>query len=137
MPESFSGLNLYVHGQGRREAVQVKLLRRFTFRFQEKLVLFLVGEGYDFGFYTGAIAGPYALNLPVEKGRIRQSFTKERCVSSLVKQVQHGSCFRWRTPLFIRRIYGRRFLLPESPYLRNARSVRRCVRGFPFSFVRI
>ena len=73
----FQRCNLYVHRQGRREAVQVKFLRRFTFRFQEKLVLFLVGEGYDFGFYTGAIAGPYTLNLPVEKGRIRQPFTKD------------------------------------------------------------
>ena len=62
----FQCCNLYVHRQGRREAVQVKFLRRFTFRFQEKLVLFLVGEGYDFGFYTGAIAGPYALNLPMD-----------------------------------------------------------------------
>ena len=64
----FQRCNLYVHRQGRGEAVQVKFLRRFTFRFQEKLVLFLIGEGYDFGFYTGAIAGPYTLNLPVEKG---------------------------------------------------------------------
>lgn len=60
MPESFQSLNLYVHGQGRREAVQVKFLSCFTFRLQEKLVLSFIGKGYDFGFYTGAIAGTYA-----------------------------------------------------------------------------
>ena len=40
-------------------------------------MLFFVGEGYDFGFYAGAITGAYTLNLSVEKGRVRQSFTKD------------------------------------------------------------
>ena len=86
----------------KKRTVQIKFLCGFTFRFQEKLVLFLVGEGYDFGFYTGAIAGPYTLNLPLKRGESGSPSRRMRCVSSLVKQVQHGSCFRWRTPLFIK-----------------------------------
>ena len=40
----------------------------------EKLMLRLVGEGYDFGFYTGTITRSDALDLSVEKGRVGQTF---------------------------------------------------------------
>ena len=130
MPESFSALQSVCPSAGKKRSRSGKAPVSFHLPFQEKLVLFLVGKGYDFGFYTGAIAGPYALNLPVERGESGSPSRRMRCVSSLVKQVQHGSCFRWRTPLFIMRIYGSRF-----PFLNlhifNARSVRRCVQGFP------
>ena len=37
-------------------------------------MLRLVGEGYDFGFYTGTITRSDALDLSVEKGRVGQTF---------------------------------------------------------------
>ena len=73
----FQCLNLYVHWQGRREAVQVEFLSGFTFRFQEKLMLLFVGEGHNFCLYTGTVTGTYALNLSVEKGRVRQTLAQD------------------------------------------------------------
>ena len=70
------GRKLDIHWQRRREAIEVKFLRCLAFGFQEKLMLFFIREGYDFCFYTGAIARPDTLNLSVEKGRVGESFTQ-------------------------------------------------------------
>ena len=67
---------LYVHRERRGETVQVVFIARFRLRLYEKLMLLLVGEGHNLRLDARTIPWPDALDLPVEKRRIRQALTQ-------------------------------------------------------------
>ena len=78
------GFNLNVHRHGRRESVQVHLVRIFAFGFQEKQVLVSVGKRHEFCLYRRTITRTYRLYLSVVKRRVSQTAPK-RFVNFLIR----------------------------------------------------
>lgn len=88
-----------------------------------------------FGFYTGTITRSDALDLSVERGESGRPFRSISCTSSLVKQVQHCSCFSLRGSL-MNESDGSRFLRPVFPSGRSVRCARLCGQAYRSSCVR-
>ena len=57
--------NLNLHWKGRGETVQIEFAGALTLRFEEELVLILLGEGDDFRFDAGTVTRANTLNLSV------------------------------------------------------------------------
>ena len=96
------GLNLDVDRKRRREAVKVKLLPFLALRLQEKLVFGLVGERDNLGLDRGTVTRPYALDLPVVEGGIREA-AAQYLVGALVG-VDGETAALFKLPPYLRQV---------------------------------